>query len=279
MYILLQDNNNSRRRIPIHLVDGTDGITAKTGQTGTAQISTNYGTPKTSKNSLVEIDSTNLPGDYYIELDISEVATLGNLLVRVKTSASAEYVYPVQVVAFDPYQPISLQPGFNSSILAGADVDYKRIQKLIAEEIGKIPAPERPEPPEKPEKVNLQPVLEAIRGLREAFDSQQLPEAKETDLKPVMARFDAVEQAIRGLKFPETDLKPVLDAVREAGERASRDVAGAVDALKQLSSRMVEFFGTDVEEIKTDIRKITQKLSKSFGLVMSKPEEGEESND
>lgn len=92
-----------RKRVPIHLVDATDGITAKTGITGTAKISKNYGTPTTSTNAIVEVDATNQPGLYYVELDTTELDTLGWLAVRFKTAATAEYQIVCQIIQDDPY--------------------------------------------------------------------------------------------------------------------------------------------------------------------------------
>lgn len=85
------------------LVDGTDGITEKTGQTGTVYLSKNGTTQAQSTNSLVEVDSANLPGHYYVELTASELDTLGFLSVRYKAAGTAAFQWVGQVVADDPY--------------------------------------------------------------------------------------------------------------------------------------------------------------------------------
>lgn len=85
------------------LVDGTDGITEKTGQTGTAYLSKNGATPVASTNSITEVDAVNLPGHYYVELVASELDTLGFLSVRYKAAGTAAFQWVGQVVNDDPY--------------------------------------------------------------------------------------------------------------------------------------------------------------------------------
>lgn len=228
MYILYGDNNNTHRRVPIHLVDATDGITAKTGQTGTANLMTNWGSPKTSRNSIVEVDSVNAPGDYYLELTTLEIKDLGVILVRVKTSASAEYDYVVQVVAFDPYQPISLQPGFNQAV--APDIDYKRISKLVTDAVGQIPKPPKPA-----KEADLTPVLEALHDLYDGIRAIDIPEpekAEKLDLSPLDAKFAALEARIAAIHIPETDLTPVHSHVDEATATILGHINEGHEALK-----------------------------------------------
>lgn len=98
----------ARRRVPLHLVSGTDGLTALTGQTGAGRLSKGGGVSAATTNSLVEVDATNMPGLYYLELTAAEVDTLGVLFVRYKSAGSAEYQIAVLVVALDPFDAAAL---------------------------------------------------------------------------------------------------------------------------------------------------------------------------
>lgn len=89
----------AQRRVPIHLVDATDGITPETGVTGTPQISKNGGAFANTTNALVEVGN----GLYYVELTATELDALGFIAVRFKSAATAEAQVVGQVVPFDPY--------------------------------------------------------------------------------------------------------------------------------------------------------------------------------
>jgi hypothetical protein len=99
MLFQLSEATASYRRVPIHLVDATDGLTAETGVTGTPQISKAGGAWGNTSATLVEIGD----GAYYVELTAGELDTRGLLFVRFKSVATAEFQDAHQVVAFDPY--------------------------------------------------------------------------------------------------------------------------------------------------------------------------------
>lgn len=78
------------RRLYFRLVDATDGITAETGVTGTGFVSKNGAAAVASTGSITQVDATNMPGVYYIELTAAEVDTLGTVVFRFKSAATAE---------------------------------------------------------------------------------------------------------------------------------------------------------------------------------------------
>lgn len=106
--IQLSEATASLRRIFFHAVDATDGISAETGLTGTGRLSKAGAATAATTNSITEIDSTNMPGRYYIELTATEVNTLGIVEFRFKTAACAEVVARALVVAFDPFSATDL---------------------------------------------------------------------------------------------------------------------------------------------------------------------------
>lgn len=91
------------RRIPLHLVDQTDGITPETGEAGgQTEISKNGGAFASTTNTLVAIGN----GAYYVELTATELDTLGLVIVRYDSANTAEAQTAIQVVGYGPYNPI-----------------------------------------------------------------------------------------------------------------------------------------------------------------------------
>jgi hypothetical protein len=96
--IKLSESTAARRRIPVLLVDATDGYTPKTGQTGpTVTISKNGATAATGTGTWTEISN----GQYYYEFASGEVDTLGWIAVNVQKTACRQYNAIVQVMAYD----------------------------------------------------------------------------------------------------------------------------------------------------------------------------------
>ena len=98
----------SLRRIFFQAVDATDGISPEPGLTGAGRLSKAGAATAASTNNITEVDATNMPGRYYIELTVTEVNTLGIVEFRFKTAACAEVVARGLVVAFDPFTATDL---------------------------------------------------------------------------------------------------------------------------------------------------------------------------
>lgn len=97
-----------RRRIPIWLVDATDGITAETGVTGTPRVAKNGVSSSAANAAIVQVDVTNMPGLYYLELTAGEVDTLGQIFVSFKTAATAQWHGIITVVDYDPFDTVRM---------------------------------------------------------------------------------------------------------------------------------------------------------------------------
>jgi hypothetical protein len=91
----------AQRRIPVYLVDATDGFTPEAGvATPTIEVSKNGAAQGAGAGTWAEIGD----GLYYYEATAGEVDTLGFLNVRVvKSGVSREFQGVVQVVAWNPY--------------------------------------------------------------------------------------------------------------------------------------------------------------------------------
>ena len=117
------ESTSSFRRLFLFLVDATDGITAVTGESGTVRLSRNGLADAESTNSIVEIDATNQPGRYYIELTQAEISSVGPLSYGYKTAATAQFYGTAQVVQWDIYDSVRLGltalPQANASAVGG----------------------------------------------------------------------------------------------------------------------------------------------------------------
>lgn len=106
----------ARRRVPVYLVDATDGITPETGETGgQPQLSKNGAAWGNTSATLVAIGN----GGYYVELTAGELDTLGFAKVRYKSANTAEFNWPIQILPWDPYD--SVRAGFTALPNAAAE--------------------------------------------------------------------------------------------------------------------------------------------------------------
>lgn len=106
--VLANQATAAKRRVYLHLVDATDGMTPETGEAGgQPQISTNGGAwTNTGIGTLTAIGN----GRYYADLTQAAVANAGDVIeTRYKSANTAECPGDsVQVVAFDPDDAVDL---------------------------------------------------------------------------------------------------------------------------------------------------------------------------
>ncbi len=249
-YFQIGENDTLKRRIYLHLVDATDGITPETGEAGnTAQVSINGKAPTTSRSTLVAVDATNQPGTYYLELSPSELQFPGVIIVRYKSANTAEFVALGQVMAFDPYTQFGQFGGGG-----GADVDYQRIKKLVDEAVGSLPQPEKPQP------VDLFPLQSAITELYTEIRAIKIPEAAKLDITPVLEQLKSIKKSISGITIPETDLSPVTSKLSdlEASMIAIEDMQGELKEAQM--SRIREFFEADISKIESAVSELKEQF-------------------
>jgi hypothetical protein len=95
----------ARRRIPVYLVDATDGYSPETGITApTVEVSKAGAAQASGGGTWTEIGE----GQYYYEATAGEVDTLGFLALSVRKTGCRDVAALVQVVAFDPYDAAGL---------------------------------------------------------------------------------------------------------------------------------------------------------------------------
>lgn len=107
--LYLSEGTAARRRVYIRLVLASDGVTPATSADVTAaagRFMTNGADGGATTNNIVEIDSTDLPGEWYLELTSGELTTLGvgRHRVRFKETDSLESIGGYfDIVAYDPW--------------------------------------------------------------------------------------------------------------------------------------------------------------------------------
>lgn len=216
-----------RRRWILVLVDSTDGVTGKTGQTGTVQISVNGSTPATSTNSIVEVDSVNMPGHYYIELTAAELGTLGMISIYYKASGTLAF-HDRGFVTYD--DPFTRQGGFavggsssTSSLTKAQAADLlKNIRAIVREEL-KVVDKEIPEPVDYTEKLdNILSVL------------SQEKEIEDIDFTPVLTAINSIEKP----KDYSDELAGLSKRINELGKIRNVDMSTVNTALQALDSNL-----------------------------------------
>jgi hypothetical protein len=100
----LSEGTAARRRIPVYLVDATDGITEETGLTPTVTVSKNGAAFAAAGGTTTEVAN----GLYYYQATAGELDTPGFLVVRVANAASRTFVAVALVVAYDPHDAAGL---------------------------------------------------------------------------------------------------------------------------------------------------------------------------
>lgn len=109
--IQLAETASVNRRVFFSLVSGSNGITPVVAATGKLYLSKNGATPFTSSASITQIDSTNMPGRYYLQLDTTEIDNIGQLLYRYSVSSSAEMIGQASIVNYSPFNTSSISTG------------------------------------------------------------------------------------------------------------------------------------------------------------------------
>ncbi len=101
--LLLQQSEATAayRRIPIYLVDVTNGYTPETGLSAgfTIEVSENGAAQAAGGGSITEIGE----GQYYYEATAAELSTLGFLAISIRHASCRDFFAAAQVVPWDPY--------------------------------------------------------------------------------------------------------------------------------------------------------------------------------
>lgn len=276
------------------LVLSSDGQTEATGITGTPTLDKNGGTAVSTTNSLVEVDATNSPGRYYVELTSSELSDLGFLGVRFKAATTAAFHVVCQVTTDDPYISHSgpgMTGGGGRTVSGLKKEEMVELAKMVWNVLlrGKSTA-----------KDVLLEVLD-----KPEFDPEALPDAPDVDLAPVLKELKALERleqlddladgqretlaAVKGLKIPDAgkQLEKLLTQVatiateskthtaklnafdpKQLGETLTASASQIEDALQSLEAGLsqVSQTGEQLEQVEAALADITEQVAEAMNL-------------
>lgn len=216
-----------RRRWILVLVDSTDGVTGKTGQSGSVFISKNGAAGVASTNGIVEVDVGDMPGHYYVELTAAELDTLGHISISYKAADTLAFHDRAIVSYNDPYVSTG---GFSSgSSGSGFKLTNQHIE-LIAKKVWEYQ------------------VAEDVTAQSKLLEAANHPI---TDLSGIESRF-------ADIVIPETDLTGLSDQIANIKfpvpvdyTNALSDIRQAVDGFKVINmdglSEAVAHFNTKME--------------------------------
>jgi hypothetical protein len=274
MEFLQNDQNLNRLYWVVVLVEATDGVTGLTGQSAHAEVSINGAAAQSSVNALVEVDSANMPGHYYLPLATSEVQTLGPISIYVKTASSLAFHDRGYVTYQDPYASVGVLAtgGSGSTGLKRDQVAalVKEIRKVVRDELAaqeKVEVPEDDDseqiakldqilaavtaPEEEREEIDLSPVLDAIASLPEPIDHTAAISAVGDQVRaiPVPKDIDvgAITAAIASLQVKLAAIDPDVTSF-------SSDLVSLKSGLSDLESGMASLSAAFDDATSLDLR-------------------------
>lgn len=254
------ESTAERRRWILVLVDASDGVTGLTGQTGTVFVSKNGAAGVASTNSIVEVDSGDMPGHYYIELTAAELDTLGWVSISKKTAASLAFHDRAIVSYNDPYQSVGGFAGGGSSTsqLTKQQLDY------IVEQVWKYKFSEEVTAQDALEKAANHPLVD-LSGLEDGINSIAIPE---TDLSPVLDRLDnlVIPQPIDyTLKLNE--IQSTVESFKDIGMDEFKDSLGKFASQMSVTAKEIDLSLETVGAVKdgfNDLKILTDEFIKKI---------------
>lgn len=153
----------------------------------------------------------------------------------------------------------------------GSDIDYKRVRQIVEDVVGQKIAEIPPTPPVPPVNITpqLQPVLNALSGLRNDVQSVEIPP---NDYSGIERRLDLLQTAIEEKEVtPATELGPVLtvlDEVQSALKPHTEQVGKDTEAIL---AKIKDFYSKDIQNILKKLATLQQKLNQMPFLMLGQP--------
>ena len=158
----------------------------------------------------------------------------------------------------------------------GLDVDYKRINKIVTEAMKAIEKAEAPE-------VNLAPVMDELRAIKETCMGIEMPEQEKVELSPVLMAIKDTQTAIlKSIDSKEvtesTDLSPVLDAIsrvegtiNDATSTQGAKLDKTLSMFENLLAKFTKTFNEDYPQLSEALDALIKKMREAFLYVNSTP--------
>lgn len=163
---------------------------------------------------------------------------------RVYTDSGYSSLSEVHKEESREYKIINTPPsrGPGGGMGGAADIDYKKIRKMIEELLESQPKPSSPP--------SLQPILERLAALQRAFDAMEMPA---TDMAPLHASLDLLranmERGFGAIPVPEkVDIGPLQAAV----DALPTKIGNELSAIQRFITSMRQFlsqFANDMEKL------------------------------
>lgn len=152
----------------------------------------------------------------------------------------------------------------------GGSLARRDVRDVIREELERLPKPEPVKMPEMP-KMRFDEVLTAIRETTQAI--RAVPTDK-VDLSGVLRSIEALEVKIDAKEVtPETDLQPVLDAVKDAQKGIGEGFADLATIYQSAERELLEKVEATIEGA---MENLELTIAPTVSSVAKKPKEAEE---
>jgi len=141
----------------------------------------------------------------------------------------------------------------------GDSTDYRRLRKIIQEELGAA----KPEFPEIP-KTDLSTVVNGLNSLAKKIDGIVIPKPEKTDLSAVLRLLEAIKSwqtAFKHPEMPEFDYDRIIKAIED-----NKDTARAKEIFDK-ASEMLKKIGTFFTDDMNAIRDGQEDLAKKFDSI------------
>jgi len=202
---------------------------------------TDKGDQRFRGNWHVPVDGSGL--GFYVTITVL-VFTDSGYTTESKRYARTEQVYLIQ----QRFNPMLGGGG-------GADVNYKKVRRIIQEELKRLPQPIEPED------INWTPILEKIRDNYEKISSIKFPHQKEVDLGPILKTIKEVERAIQLIRIPEPEKIDLSPAMKELSKVLGK-VEDLFNKMDELFTMMESGSKKEFEEIRKSLIEETRKSLK-----------------
>lgn len=212
---------------------------------------------------LTDKGSQRFRGNWDVPQDGSGLGFYVTILVKVFTDSGYTTESPLYARTEQQYL---IQQRWNTALGGGGgvDINYKKVRRIIQEELEKLPQPIRPKD------IDLVPILERIRENYEKISNIKIPSQKEIDLGPIAriverSNMDVMKE-IKGIYIPPIDLSVVVKLLDELKEKNNLS--------KEEITQLREAFGKAIVAVNEGIEKINKKIKIAplVGIVQEEKE-------
>jgi len=131
----------------------------------------------------------------------------------------------------------------------GPDISYKKIRDIIAEEVKKVPKPEKTE-------LDLSSVLVSLERLNKSINTIKIPEPEKADFSSLLAEIRNISKEIKAIRMPELDLSPVIKTIEKLEEKHDISISEFTDYIEKVKVSL----GLLVEVLQEKIEKVEGKI-------------------